>query len=127
MWLLRQLELRDYLTGVALLVSLASFIVALRSARFARRAKGSELRNEVLIKYVDAKNELASLENYLSSLRREGTDRADAILTGIADRNADDIETLRNSLTGAVEILANMPSKGGVEVYEKFLHRAHDM
>jgi hypothetical protein len=126
MWLLRHFEIRDYLGSVAILVSIVSFIVALRSARFARRVKGSELRNEVLIKYVDAKNELTSLENYLLAVRREGTDKGDVTLLEIADRHADDIDIVRRSLTGAVEILANMPSKGGAEIYEKFLYRPHD-
>ena len=41
---------RDYLSATAILIALASFSVAIWSARFSRRAKLSELRASVLIK-----------------------------------------------------------------------------
>lgn len=119
------LEIRDYISATAIVLSVVSLFVAIRSARFNRRVKGLELRAQVLIKFAEAKIEAENVRSYYLSIQREAESRGDLALFKLVnlDSHAD---SLIATLEKRYEELQKTTSEQGVSLFEDFLHVTHD-
>ena len=113
-------EMRDGLTAVAVLLSVASFGVALWNARFTRRAKNVELRASLLARMSEARLVVSKFHDRVSSLRRIGRVDVNAHLP-----DALRYECLSKALQQLEEThvqLKSLQSSHGLVAYEAIFH-----
>ncbi len=120
------LELRDYLSGAAIMLSLASFVVAMRSASFNRRAKAAELRAQVLMKYAEAKSHALNVRGYFSAIRREADESNDLELFKLVNQD-NQLGRIAKQLEQYYERVEKIPLDRGLKVYEELFHDVHDI
>jgi hypothetical protein len=117
-------EFRDYLSSAAIVISIASFAVATRTATFNRRSKAAELRAQVLMKFAEARNEAINVRSVYERLveKMQGDEECERFeeLHARISRLADMLEESYNNIT-------KLPADSGVDAYERFFHAAHDI
>ena len=119
------MDLRDYLSVAAILISLASFSVAIWSARFSRRVKLSELRASVLIKAAEISSRLARIYELHAQMRLHAVAIGDT--EGLKLFEESRLEHIQAAVDSAHSRMTSLPSNHGLEVYEAFFHELHDL
>ena len=116
-------ELRDGLTVIAIVLSMASFGLALWNARFTRRAKNVELRASTLVRISEARAAASKVHDRVSLLKRTGKADTDAKLAELLGYNERLSESLRE-LEAAHARLELVQSSDGLATYEAVFHMA---
>ena len=116
------MQIRDYLSIAAIVISILGFCIAFQNARFTRRVRLAELRSTVLTKAVDVSNGLFSLRQIYGAAhgssegelaRFKEFDSTVAKMQAQHMQNYDAISSARRDLC--------------LEMYEKFFHSLHDI
>lgn len=114
------MEFKDYLSIIAIVLSLVSLGVSIRSAQFSRRAKVLEMRATILAKAVEASSRLARINELDAEMRRHAEKLRD--FEGFKLTKPDETKQLQERAERAYQRLLNIPPGKGLDVYEEFFH-----
>jgi uncharacterized protein YlxW (UPF0749 family) len=115
----------NYLSIIAILISIVSLIVAIRSAQFGHAAKSSELRAAVLAKVTEASARLAHVAELQSEIRVCAEQAKDFEWFKRASKI--NSEQLRQRADQAYRKLAAMPVNEGVRIHQELFHEACEL
>jgi ubiquinone biosynthesis protein UbiJ len=111
-------ESKDYMSIVALLLSIASLGMSIRTFLFNKSTKGIELRAQLLVKIADTKNLAANTEATILQLDPDSKEAQQ--FWPRAGEFRQRVEALYSRIDG-------MPAKKGVELYGSIFHDVHDL
>jgi len=117
------MELKDYISVAALLISITSLTISFRGASFTRRAKSAEIRVAILSKISDlslANSRIHQLQSDLLALCKKRDDGEFIQLLGEME-----IEDAVRETEHLYKDLSKLPVSSALTAYEAFFHRLH--
>ena len=113
-----RVESKDYISIVALLLSIASLGMSIRTFLFNKSTKGVELRAQLLVKIADAKNIAANTEATILRLDPDSKE---------AQQFWPRASAFRQKLEALYSRVETIEAKKGVELYGIIFHDVHDL
>jgi len=113
------MEIRDYISAAAFIISSMSLVIAMRSAGFSRHAKLVEIRATVLAKV----SETSLMSSRLRRTRDEFLDAAKAESEVHAILDMPEIDRLENALMDAYAEFSKLPLEDSIQLYGRTFHK----